>query len=146
MTLLWNWIVSKNVESKKIKERINSICTIIPPNKLHVFGISSIPLVGYMKNKGIASFDSARPAVSAMNNTILYSKPFRRYGILEPNVVPLRGPYPKERRLLSPLPCNCPVCKNGKSKILGVGKRKFIKDRAVHNYYHLKRTFFEEEE
>jgi len=127
-----------------IKERIKSICSIINPKKIHVFGISSLPLVKFMKNKGIASFDSARPAISALNNIVIYSRPFRRFGILEPNGVPIRGPFPIERRLSNPLPCTCPVCKYGNSTILGVGKREYIRNRTVHNYYHLKRAFFEE--
>lgn len=84
---------------------------------------------------------SARPAKAAAYNEVLYSNPYRRYGILEPPDVPIAGRIPKHRRLSKPLPCKCPVCKNGGSEILGVGKRPFIRARALHNYYHLKRTF-----
>lgn len=124
-----------------IVERIRAVIEVIEPHKLHVFGVSSINTIRTLARLGVRSFDSAQPAKAAMYNEVIYSKPYRRYGILEPGEGPMRGRIPRHRRLNTPLACDCPVCQRSATSILIVGKRQGIRDRALHNYYHLKREF-----
>jgi 7-cyano-7-deazaguanine tRNA-ribosyltransferase len=127
-----------------IMERVQAVASIVGAEKLHIFGVSVVETVQAFREMGIHSIDSARPAKSAAYNEILYSTPFRRFGILEPTTsseVLLQGRIPRARRLQSPLKCNCPICLENPSSIMGVGKRANIRDRGAHNYYHLKRIF-----
>ena len=124
-----------------IMERVNAVIDIVGPDKLHIFGVGVVQTARTLRKIGIGSIDSSRPAKASAYNEILYSKPYRRFGILEPPDIPMKGRFPRHRRLSKPLPCNCPVCKVDASRILGVGKRANIRDRALHNYYHLKRAF-----
>lgn len=120
--------------------RVEVVASIIGAETLHIFGFSVISVAYTLRQIGIHSIDSARPAKSAAYNEILYSHPYRRFGILESPEIPLAGRLPEHRRLSQPLPCACPVCKNGSTDILGVGKRAFIRARTLHNYYHLKQV------
>jgi 7-cyano-7-deazaguanine tRNA-ribosyltransferase len=126
-----------------IIERVQTAASIVGANNLHIFGVSVAQTVRALRNMGIHSIDSARPAKSAAYNEILYSRPFRRFGILEPSLpgTPMKGRLPLERRLSTPLPCDCPVCSKNPGQIMVVGKRDNIRSRALHNYYHLKRVF-----
>lgn len=124
-----------------ILERVKAVTSVIAPEQLHIFGVSVVSTAQALQRLGIHSIDSARPAKAAAYNEVLYSQPYRRFGILEPPDVPLSGRIPRERRLSKPLPCSCPACQNPDENILGVGKRPFIRARALHNYYHLKRLF-----
>jgi tRNA-guanine family transglycosylase len=126
-----------------IMERVQTVASVVGAEKLHVFGVSAVETVWALRDMGIHSIDSSTPAKSAAYNEILYSSPFRRFGILEPDSRDelMRGRLPKERRLQEPLSCDCPICLENPRNIMGVGKRVHIRDRGVHNYYHLKRTF-----
>ena len=124
-----------------ILERVKAVISIIGVEKLHIFGISAVKTVLSLRNMGIHSIDSAKAAKAAAYNEIFYSHPFRRFGILEEQGE-VKGKIPVSRRLTEPLPCDCPACLEDPWQILGVGKRKNIRSRALHNYYHLKRTFF----
>lgn len=124
-----------------IIERVRAIIDIIEPNKLHIFGIGAVRTIQTLRKMGILSVDSSRPAKAAAYNEILYSNPYRRFGILEDSSVPMKGRIPRHRRLSQPLPCDCPTCRVDPTKVLGVGKRDHIRSRALHNYYHLKRVF-----
>lgn len=124
-----------------IMARVEAVASVIGVDRLHIFGVSVISAARDFRKMGIHSIDSARPAKAAAYNEVLYSNPYRRFGILEPPDVPMAGRIPKHRRLSKPLPCKCPACKDGSTDILGVGQRPFIRARALHNYYHLKRTF-----
>lgn len=123
-----------------IMERVRAVVDIVGPGKLHIFGVGVVQTAQALHRMGIFSMDSSRPAKAAAYNEILYSKPYRRFGILEPEV-PMKGRIPRDRRLSAPLPCTCPVCSKDASRILVVGKRRNIHDRALHNYYHLKQAF-----
>jgi tRNA-guanine family transglycosylase len=127
-----------------IMARVEAVTSVIGADRLHIFGVSVISAARAFRKMGIHSIDSARPAKAAAYNEVLYSNPYRRFGILEPPDVPMAGRIPKHRRLSKPLPCKCPVCKDGKSDILGVGQRPLIRARALHNYYHLKRVFLKD--
>jgi 7-cyano-7-deazaguanine tRNA-ribosyltransferase len=123
-----------------IMERIRAVTEIIPPDKLHIFGVSVTQTIQVSKKIGLHSFDSARPAKAAAYNQVFYSDPYRRFGILE-NANEQKGRIPNKRRLSKPLSCDCPICIEDPQQILGVGKRENIRSRALHNYFHLKRVF-----
>jgi len=103
---------------------------------VHVFGLSSIRTIRALKQIGVKSIDSSRPVKSAAYNEVLYSHPFRRFGVLVGDQT--TGIVPKRRCLSQPLPCTCPVCQRKDTDILRVGDRKPIGLRAVHNYFHMK--------
>jgi 7-cyano-7-deazaguanine tRNA-ribosyltransferase len=130
----------------QIMERVQTVASVVGAEKLHVFGVSIIQTVQTLRDMGVHSIDSARSAKSAAYNEILYSSPYRRFGILEPTSMEtsLKGRIPRERRLSVPLHCNCPVCLKTPESIMGVGHRVNIRDRSIHNYYHLKRMFYEQ--
>lgn len=123
-----------------IIERVEAVASVIEPARLHIFGVSVVSVARQLRQLGIHSIDSARPAKAAAYNEVIYSNPYRRFGILEPPQIPLAGRIPKHRRLTQPLPCPCPTCRRHPTDILGVGKRHFIRARALHNYFHLKRV------
>jgi 7-cyano-7-deazaguanine tRNA-ribosyltransferase len=122
-------------------ERIKSVLPIIGSDKLHLFGISAVNTVIAVREMGIHSVDSSNAAKAAAYNELFYSNPFRRVGILE-DKKDIKGKIPLARRISKPLECDCPVCAEDPSLILGVGKRKNIQLRTLHNYYHLKKAFF----
>jgi len=127
-----------------ILERVVAAASKVDPENLHIFGVNAIQTVFELKKLGIHSVDSSRAAKAAAYNEVFYSKPFRRFGILETGTSAVQGKIPVERRLTRPLPCDCPACLSNPNKILGVGKREYIRLRTLHNYYHLKRTFMDE--
>ena len=133
-------------QNDPIVERIEAVASIVGPESLHVFGVSIVQTVHALQDMGIHSINSSRSARAAAYNQILYSGPFRRYGIVEENAegAGMRGRLPRSRRLEEPLPCACPVCARDPWQIMGVGKSSNIRSRALHNYYHLKRVFCEE--
>lgn len=125
-----------------IHRRVKAVSDVISAEKLHIFGVSGVTSMRALKQLKVGSIDSSRPAKAAMYNEILYSDPLQIYGILESaDQTELAGKIPRHRRLLTPLPCDCPVCTVNASDIMGVGKRHFIRQRALHNYYHLKHDF-----
>jgi 7-cyano-7-deazaguanine tRNA-ribosyltransferase len=128
-------------QHQPIMERVRAVAEVVEPDNLHVFGVSAVQTVQALRKLGIHSIDSSRPAKAAAFNEILYSRPYRRFGILEPSPTPMKGRFPHHRRLSHPLPCVCPVCSNDPEQIMGVGKRANIRSRALHNYYHLKQVF-----
>ena len=123
-----------------IMERVMAVGELVGAKKLHIFGVSVVQTVRAFRKMGIHSIDSARPAKSAAFNEIIYSNPYRRFGILEPHSAKKKR-FSRQRRLDQPLPCNCPICQEDASRILVTGKRENIRNRALHNYYHLKRAF-----
>lgn len=123
-----------------IMERVSAVGDVVGVEKLHVFGVSVIQTVQAFRKIGIHSIDSARPAKAAAYNEILYSNPYRRFGILEPHLAKKKR-FPSHRRLSKPLPCDCPVCREDAMQILVTGRRENIRSRAMHNYHHLKQVF-----
>lgn len=124
-----------------IWERVQAVLRIIAPEQLHVFGVSVIKTIRALRKVGVHSFDSSRPAKAAMFNELLYSNPYRRYGIYEIGRERQRGRIPREQRLVEPLPCACPICQIDPQMVMGVGKRENIRSRTLHNYFHLKKIF-----
>jgi tRNA-guanine family transglycosylase len=127
-------------DHKTIITRIKAVTSVIPATKLHIFGISAIETVKFMKKIGIASFDSATSIKSAIYNELIYSKPFRRFLVRAPKRASNYSPT-CNRILYKPIPCDCPVCREDPTVIFGVGSSKFTKKRAIHNYFHLKKEF-----
>lgn len=123
-----------------IMERVSAVGEVVGVKKLHVFGVSVIQTVQAFRKIGIHSIDSARPAKAAAYNEILYSDPYRRFGISEPHSTKKKR-FPRHRRLSKPLPCDCPVCQEDARQILVTGRRENIRSRALHNYHHLKQVF-----
>lgn len=128
-----------------IMERVIAVTQVLEVGRLHILGVSAVQTAISLRRLGIHSLDSARSAKAAAYNEILYSNPFRRFGIWEPSFEesPLKGRLPRGRRLDTPLPCECPICRVDASRILAVGYRSGIRCRALHNYYHLKLAFCE---
>jgi tRNA-guanine family transglycosylase len=124
---------------EEILERVQAVMDVLGQD-LHIFGVSGIETVAVLRDWGIRSVDSSRPAKAAMYNQIFYSRPFRRFSIAESeDHVGLA--MSSDRRLSEPLPCDCPAC-GGEANpdVLRLGKRDYIALRTLHNYWHLKRA------
>jgi len=126
-----------------IMDRVMAAVSILGAENVHIFGVTVIQTILEFHKLGIHSIDSARPAKAAAYNEILYSRPFRRCGIYEPEKEVQDGRLPLNRRLTKPLPCDCPVCERDSGSIMVVGKRENIRNRALHNYFHLKQVVIE---
>lgn len=127
-------------DTKEIVRRVEAVQSIVGPS-VHVFGVSAIETMRRLKALGVDSVDSARPIKAAIYNEIVYSEPYRRFGIAGSHFRP-SDPKFGVHRLLSQLTlkCPCPVCKNEiNNDILKLGVRKYLLLRAVHNYYHVKK-------
>lgn len=101
---------------------------------LHVFGISSVPILRSLRELGVESVDSARPVKEAMFYVLLYSEPFRRFALAGRRRTDMGG-----KQLKRGLPCACPICRVNSQLMFGVGAKRFTNMRAIHNYWHLKR-------
>ncbi len=137
---LGSLLAVKQNESALI-QRVEAVIDQVGTN-LHIFGISSISTIRKLRQLGVTSFDSARPAKSAMYNQIFFYirnqlTVFESHG--DSN---LHIPVPPEMR---DFPCNCPIC-NGQFNYLVtiIGKRHNIALRAIHNYWHLKMAFLDQ--
>jgi tRNA-guanine family transglycosylase len=129
---------------EEILERVQAVMDVLGQD-LHIFGVSGIETVAVLRDWGIRSVDSSRPAKAAMYNQIFYSRPFRRFSIAESeDHVGLA--MSSDRRLSEPLPCDCPAC-GGEANpdVLRLGKRDYIALRTLHNYWHLKRALQDNE-
>lgn len=127
-------------QHRPIMERVIAVGDVVGLEKLHIFGVSAVRTVQAFRKLRVHSIDSARPAKAAAYNQILYSNPYRQFGILEPDSAKKKR-FPHHRRLSKPLPCDCPICQEDAGKILVTGKRDNIRSRALHNYFHLKQVF-----
>lgn len=131
-----------------IMHRVSAATQVVNATQVHVFGVSGVQTVCSLRQMQVNSIDSARAAKAAAYNEILYSRPFRRFGIWQADFEhsPMKGDIPAHRRLFAPLPCDCPVCSQDATSIMGVGQRASIRNRTLHNYYHLKQAFYSEED
>lgn len=127
-------------DTEEIVKRVKVVQSLVGPN-VHVFGVTAIETLKQLNEIGVASVDSARPIKAAIYNEILYSEPYRRFGIAGSRFQPSEHKF-SSHRMLSQLyiKCPCPVCKNKvNNDILKLGVRKYLLLRAVHNYYHIKK-------
>lgn len=120
-------------------ETIRRIATVfaIVQHPLHLFGVASPKLLQALDPAWVASVDSSLPAKASACNELIYSQPFRRYGIATADGVS-RSKFPSRRCLVHPLPCICPVCRADPWAVMRIGRRDHIRARAIHNYYHLR--------
>lgn len=126
--------------TKEIVRRVEVIQSVVG-SSVHVFGVSAIETMKQLKEMGIASVDSARPIKAAIYNEIVYSEPYRRLGIAGSHFQPGSSKF-NPSRLVSQLSlaCPCPVCRNSvNNDILRLGVRTYLLQRAIHNYYHVKK-------
>lgn len=126
--------------TEEIVKRVEAVQSIVGTS-VHVFGVSAVETMKKLKERGVMSVDSARPIKAAIYNEVLYSEPYRRFGIAGSHFRP-DDPKFGPNRLLEKLfiECPCPICKNGvNNDILKLGTRKHLLLRAVHNYYHVKK-------
>lgn len=121
----------------EIIERVQGVMDVLGKD-LHIFGVSAIKTATVLRDWGIHSVDSSRPAKAAMYNQVFYSRPFRRFAIAK-SQDKVGTAMPSHRQLSNPLPCDCPAC-GGKANpdILKFGQREYIRLRTLHNYWHLK--------
>jgi 7-cyano-7-deazaguanine tRNA-ribosyltransferase len=124
-----------------VNERIDTVTSIINARNLHVFGVGKIETIYHMKILGIRSVDTASPARAAAYNEVIYSNPYRRYIIKRSMVNNNNSASVQDKFISNPLHCECPVCVDDPDQILKIGKKKFNRKRALHNYFHLKRVF-----
>jgi|GEM_PF-983357 queuine/archaeosine tRNA-ribosyltransferase len=127
-------------DTKEIVKRVEIVQSVVGPS-IHVFGVSAIETMKQLKEMGIASVDSARPIKAAIYNEIIYSEPYRRFGIAGSHFQSDSTKF-SPSRLVSHLSiaCPCPVCHNSvNNDILRLGVRTYLLQRAIHNYYHIKK-------
>jgi 7-cyano-7-deazaguanine tRNA-ribosyltransferase len=124
---------------REIIARVEAVMEVVGPS-VHVFGIGAVQTLRALRNLGVYSVDSARPAKAAMYNQVFYSRPFRRFAIAA-SQDKVGKALPSHRRLSEPLPCECPACE-GKAHpdIIKFGQREYVRLRTLHNYWHLKRA------
>ncbi len=124
---------------REILKRVEAVMEVVGSN-LHIFGVGCIQALHALRDLKVCSVDSARPAKAAMYNQVFYSQPFRRFAIAA-SQDKVGMAMPDHRRLSEPLPCDCPAC-GGKANpaILKFGRRKYVRLRTLHNYWHLKRV------
>ena len=127
-------------DTEEIVRRVEVVQSVIG-SLVHIFGVSGIETMKRLKELGVASVDSARPIKAAIYNEILYSEPYRRFGIAGSHFQPGDPKFgPNEMLSQLSIVCPCPVCKNAvNNDILKLGVRKYLLLRAVHNYYHVKK-------
>lgn len=118
--------------------RISAVYTVVR-RPLHLFGIGSPHFLRQIEASWVASVDSSLPAKAAACNELLYSHPFRRYGIMTQDGVS-RSKLPVHRCITEALDCSCPICITNRSAVVQFGRRNYIRARAVHNYHHLRLT------
>jgi hypothetical protein len=105
---------------------------------LHLFGITC-PLHNVQIASGIDSYDSSSPVKLAFYGTVLYGPPLKRYVLSPTSEQTQRDLFFNFRESLpKPLPCQCPICIDDKSRLLPVKGKKAKHDRAIHNYFQLK--------
>jgi len=124
---------------REIVARVEAVVGVVGPN-LHVFGVSAIQTMRALRDSGVGSIDSARPAKAAMYNQVFYSRPFRRFAIAESRDK-VGAAMHSSRRLSKPLSCDCPACGGRPNPdILKFGRREYVALRTLHNYWHLRRV------
>lgn len=124
----------------EIVRRVEVVQSVVG-KPIHIFGVSAIETMKFLKKLDIASVDSARPIKAAIYNAILYSEPYQRFGIAGSNFRSGTRKFSPDK-LLGELtqPCPCPVCNNSiNNNILKLKMRKYLLLRAIHNYYHVKK-------
>ena len=107
--------------------------------RLHLLGVSSVPVLEALARLGVESADSGTPIKEAAWGGIFYSEPFRRYKLPSAHFREWQRTYSFAEVIDSPLPCACPVCRDDPTQIMNPNGKVAVNLRALHNYYHLRR-------
>lgn len=107
--------------------------------RLHMLGVSSVPVIEALARLGVESADSGTPIKEAARGGIFYSEPFRRYKLPSAYFREWQRSYSFAEVLESPLPCDCPVCRDDPAQLMNPNGKVAVNLRALHNYYHLRR-------
>jgi 7-cyano-7-deazaguanine tRNA-ribosyltransferase len=127
-------------DTEEIVKRVKVVQSLVGTS-VHVFGVTAIETLKQLNEIGVTSVDSARPIKAAIYNEILYSEPYRRFGIAGSQYKAKDRKFGIDK-MLSELfiSCPCPVCNNSvNNDLLYLGVRKYLLLRAIHNYYHVKK-------
>lgn len=108
--------------------------------RLHILGVSSVPILEALAGCGVEAADSGAPIREASRGGIFYSEPFRRYKLPSDHFSEWRRNYSFADILDTPLPCDCPICREDPTFLLNPHGKTAVNQRAVHNYYHLRRA------
>jgi len=122
--------------TRAIVKRVEAAMMVVGSN-LHVFGIAGPKAMRELMKLNVRSVDTARPMHGAIYNEVLYSDPFRRYGVSGSHYDPRRPKFQKSRELRTPLACDCPPCQTNPGGLLALNGQKGVHHRSLHNAYHL---------
>jgi len=123
----------------ELVRRVQAVVEEVGDN-LHVFGISSMQVIKRLKQVGLLSIDSARPAKAAMYNQVLFWSQEHILKIWENRE---RGKImvPEEIGQGQQVICPCPICEGSlNTDMMKTGARKNIYLRTVHNYWQIKQA------
>lgn len=125
--------------TKEIVRRVEAAMDVVGQD-VHVFGVAALATMRELARLGVRSVDTARPMHAAFCNEILYSAPYRRYGIAGTLYPRSRRPkFHPSQQIDAPLPCDCSACRTDAARLLGMRGQAAIHHRALHNAYHLAR-------
>jgi tRNA-guanine family transglycosylase len=122
----------------EIVRRVEAAMEIVGPG-IHVFGVSAMATMRELARLGVGSIDTARHMHGAIYNELLYSEPFRRYGVVGSVYRADRQKFPRNRELAIPLCCTCPPCRENSMGLVALRGQRPVHHRALHNCYHLHR-------
>lgn len=108
-------------------------------SRIHMLGVSSVPVLEALARIGIESADSGAPIKEASRGGIFYSEPFRRYKLPSAHFREWQRSYSFAEVLEAPQPCACPICRDDPNQIMNPNGKVAVNLRALHNYYHLRR-------
>jgi tRNA-guanine family transglycosylase len=126
----------------EVLRRVEAALEAVGP-RLHILGVSSVPVLASLARLGVESADSGAPIKEAASGGVIYSRPYRRYKLASPHFREWRRSYGFAELLEEPLPCDCPVCSEDPAAMLEPRGKAAVNLRAVHNYYHLRRCIHE---
>lgn len=107
--------------------------------RIHVLGIGSAGLLAELAQLGVESADSSSPIKEAARGGVIYSNPYRRFKLASAHFREWSRNYGFAEILEEPLPCDCPICREDPLMMLELRGKRAVNQRAVHNYYHLRR-------
>jgi len=122
----------------EVLRRVEAALEAVGP-RLHILGVSSVPVLASLARLGVESADSGAPIKEAISGGVLYSDPYRRYKLPSPHFREWSRSYGLAEILEAPLPCDCPVCREGAEAMMELRGKAAVNLRAIHNYYHLRR-------
>lgn len=125
-------------DKAEVLRRVEAALEAVGTN-IHILGVSSFAILDELARLGVQSADSGAPMHEAWRGGIIYSQPLRRYKLPSPHFQEWRRSYSFAEILDSPLPCDCPVCREDSSRLMQPRGKPFVNMRALHNCYQLMR-------